>query len=63
MPEEPPAYSPTTIEKVFELLDKKLVTVGIPGTLSVVGITKVRENRWTPHSALSTGTLNISTKQ
>ena len=41
--EAPAAYSPTTIEKVFELLDNKLVTFGIPGALSVVGITKVRE--------------------
>ncbi|MBW4695887.1 MAG: hypothetical protein KME27_29590 [Lyngbya sp. HA4199-MV5] len=46
-PEEPSAYSPTTIEKVFELLDKKLVTFGIPGALSFVGITKARENQWT----------------
>jgi predicted NACHT family NTPase len=35
------------IEKVFELLDNKLVTLGIPGALSWVGITKARENQWT----------------
>ena len=47
MTEEPSAYSPTTIEKVFESLDNKLVTLGIPGALSFVGITKARENQWT----------------
>lgn len=46
MPEDPPKYSPTTIEKAFELLDNKLVTFGIPGALSFVGITKARENQW-----------------
>ncbi|MBW4471706.1 MAG: hypothetical protein KME45_15040 [Stenomitos rutilans HA7619-LM2] len=46
-PEEPYAYSPTTIEKVFELLDNKLVSFGVPGALSFVGITKARENQWT----------------
>lgn len=29
MSEEPPPYEPTTIEKVFELLDKKLMTLGV----------------------------------
>jgi len=47
MSEEASAYSSTTIEKVFELLDNKLVTFGIPGALSFVGITKARENHWT----------------
>ncbi len=45
--EEASAYSPTTIEKVFELLDNKLVTFGILGALSFVGVTKARENHWT----------------
>ncbi|MDX2215359.1 MAG: GUN4 domain-containing protein [Oculatellaceae cyanobacterium bins.114] len=40
-------YSPTSIEKVFELLDNKLITFGIPGALSFVGITKARDNQWT----------------
>lgn len=44
-PEEPSAYSPTTIEKVFELLDNKLITFGIPGALSFVGITKASGHR------------------
>ena len=39
-------YDPTTLEKVFELLDNKLVSLGIPGALSFVGITKARENQW-----------------
>jgi len=47
MPEDPSKYSPTNFEKFFELLDKKLVTVGVPATLSVVGINKARENQWT----------------
>jgi hypothetical protein len=37
---------PTTTEQVFELLDKRLITFGVPGALSFVGITKARENRW-----------------
>jgi hypothetical protein len=45
--EEVSAYSPTTIEKVFELLDQKLVTFGIPGALGFVGITKARDSHWT----------------
>ncbi len=39
--EESSAYLPTTIEKVFELLDSKLVTFGVPGALSAVGVNKV----------------------
>ncbi|OUC13231.1 MAG: hypothetical protein B0A82_18235 [Alkalinema sp. CACIAM 70d] len=47
MPEEESSkYSPTTIEKVFELLDTKLVTFGVPGALSFVGITKAKEGQW-----------------
>ncbi|MBW4522299.1 MAG: NACHT domain-containing protein [Scytolyngbya sp. HA4215-MV1] len=43
MPDETPPYLPTTITKVFELLDNKLVTFGIPGALSFVGITRVQQ--------------------
>jgi predicted NACHT family NTPase len=39
-------YEPTNLEKVFELLDNKLVTLGVPGALSFVGITKIRESLW-----------------
>lgn len=42
----PPDYTPTNIEKVFELLDTKLVTLGVPGALSFVGITNVRAGQW-----------------
>lgn len=31
-------YEPTNLEKVFELLDNKLVSLGIPGALNFVGI-------------------------
>ena len=41
MPEKSPDHLPTTLEKIFELLDKKLVTLGAPGALSAVGINKV----------------------
>lgn len=47
MTDELSPYSPTTIEKVFELLDNKLVTLGIPGALSFVGITKATEGQYT----------------
>jgi len=47
MSEESPKYLPTNIEKVFELLDNKLVTFGVPGALSFVGITKIQANQWT----------------
>lgn len=46
MSQEPPSYEPTTIETVFELLDKKLVSFGVPGALSFVGITKAQESQW-----------------
>ncbi|MGB3492856.1 MAG: hypothetical protein WBA57_09015 [Elainellaceae cyanobacterium] len=46
MSPQPPDYTPTNLEKFFELLDKKLVTLGIPGALSVVGINKVRESEF-----------------
>ena len=46
MPEDPLPYSPTTIEKISESLDHKLVTFGLPGALSFVGITKARESQW-----------------
>jgi hypothetical protein len=38
-------YTPTNIEKVFELLDNKLVSLGIPGALSFVGITQARQGQ------------------
>jgi predicted NACHT family NTPase len=45
-------YEPTNLEKVFELLDKKLVTLGVPGALSFVGIDILRKdwNNW-PNAA------------
>jgi|GEM_PF-5999720 len=46
MSESSPPYVPTTIAKVFELLDNKLVSLGIPGALALVGITKARESQW-----------------
>lgn len=45
MAEEPSNYTPTTIEKVFELLDTKLVSLGIPTALSAVGINYVRSQQ------------------
>lgn len=42
----PPDYTPTNIEKVFELLDTKLVSLGVPGALSFVGITNARAGQW-----------------
>ncbi|MGB3308192.1 MAG: GUN4 domain-containing protein [Nodosilinea sp.] len=42
----PPDYTPTTLETVFELLDKKLVSLGVPGGLSFVGIANVRTGQW-----------------
>ncbi|MGG6295915.1 GUN4 domain-containing protein [Leptolyngbya sp. AN02str] len=47
MPDEPSNLVPTTLEKVFELLDSKLVTFGVPGALSAVGIAKVTRSEWT----------------
>ncbi|PSB23792.1 GUN4 domain-containing protein [Stenomitos frigidus] len=59
MSEESSAYSPTTIEKVFELLDNKLVTFGIPGALSFVGVTKARESHWTEASLFFAGAAGV----
>jgi predicted NACHT family NTPase len=59
MPEEPSPYSPTTIEKVFELLDNKLITFGIPGALSFVGITKAREGAWTEATWCFVGAVGV----
>ncbi len=47
MASEPPKYTPTSIEKVFELLDDKLVSLGISGALGAVGINHIREGKWT----------------
>jgi hypothetical protein len=46
MADPPPDYTPTTIEKVFERLDNNLVTLGVPGALSAVGINNVRADQW-----------------
>lgn len=42
----PPNHTPTTLEKVFELLDQKLITLGVPGGLSAVGINNIRTGQW-----------------
>ncbi|MBW4652369.1 MAG: GUN4 domain-containing protein [Kaiparowitsia implicata GSE-PSE-MK54-09C] len=42
----PPDSTPTTIETVFDLLDKKLVSLGVPGALSAVGIANVHARQW-----------------
>jgi hypothetical protein len=55
----PSGYSPTTIEKVSELLDNKLVTFGIPGTLSFVGLTKAKEGQWTEAGQYFAGAVGI----
>ncbi|MEO0375519.1 MAG: GUN4 domain-containing protein [Cyanobacteria bacterium P01_A01_bin.17] len=47
MSSEPPDYTPTNLDKVFELLDKKLFTLGVPGALSFVGINKMRDSEFT----------------
>lgn len=39
-------YEPTTLEKIFELLDTRLVTLGVPGSLSFIGITRAQEGAW-----------------
>ncbi|MGF1566737.1 MAG: GUN4 domain-containing protein [Nodosilinea sp.] len=46
MAEAPPDYIPTSIEKVFEILDTKLVSLGVPGGLSFLGITAVHKGEW-----------------
>ena len=52
-------YKPTTLEKVFELLDTRLVTLGVPGALSFVGITKIRENLWREASLCFAGAAGV----
>ena len=59
MPEDSPSYVPTNIEKVFELLDNKLVTFGVPGALSFVGISKARESQWTDAAWCFVGAASI----
>ncbi|MEM9005949.1 MAG: GUN4 domain-containing protein [Cyanobacteria bacterium P01_F01_bin.86] len=54
-----PEYEPTTLEKVFELLDTRLVTFGVPGALSFVGITKIRENLWREASLCFAGAAGV----
>ncbi|MEO0538789.1 MAG: GUN4 domain-containing protein [Cyanobacteria bacterium P01_A01_bin.123] len=46
MAEEPPTHTPTTVEKVFELLDQRLVLLGLPGAISAVGVNAVRVGDW-----------------
>jgi hypothetical protein len=46
MADEQPNYTPTSIEKFFELLDNKLVSLGIPATLSAIGVNSVRTGQW-----------------
>jgi len=42
----PPNPTPTKLEKVFELLDQKLITLGVSGGLSAVGINNIRTGQW-----------------
>jgi hypothetical protein len=46
MPKDPSKES-AALEKFFELLDSKLVSFGLPGALSSVGIHKASKNQWT----------------
>ena len=46
MADEQPNYTPTTIEKVFELLDTKLVSLGVPTALGAAGINSIRTGNW-----------------
>ena len=59
MPEEPPAYTPTTIETVFELLDKKLVSLGVPTAISAVGVNAVRTGDWKQASWCFAGAAGV----
>ena len=46
MPEDSQNYQFANIEKFFELLDKKFVSLGIVGALCAVGITKAKDSQW-----------------
>ena len=46
MSDPPPDYTPTNLEKFFELLDNKLVSLGVPAALSAVGINRIRAGDW-----------------
>lgn len=59
MPEEPPKYLPTTIEKFFELLDNKLVTFGLPGVLLSVSVNKLLGNQRTEAAWYLAGAAGI----
>lgn len=59
MSESSPPYVPTTIAKVFELLDNKLVSLGIPGALTFVGITKARESQWSEAVGCFAGAVGV----
>jgi energy-coupling factor transporter ATP-binding protein EcfA2 len=39
-------YLPTTVEKVFEALDKRVISLGVPGLFGSLGIAKAGENKW-----------------
>ncbi len=45
MPDEE-KYLPTTVEKVFEALDKRVISLGVPGLFGSLGIAKAGENKW-----------------
>lgn len=47
MSEDSQNHQFTDIERFFELLDKKFVSLGIVGALCAVGITKAKETQWT----------------
>lgn len=42
----PPSYTPTTFEKFFELLDHRLISLGLPTTLVAVGVNSARLGQW-----------------
>jgi len=47
MPENSQNYQFANIEKIFELLDKKFVSLGIVGMLCAFGLNKVKDSQWT----------------
>jgi predicted NACHT family NTPase len=58
MPEEN-KYIPTSIEKVFELLDTKLVSLGLPGALAAVGTNHALALKWKEAGFCFGGALSI----
>jgi hypothetical protein len=53
------SYVPTNIEKIFESLDQRLVTLGIPGMLAAVGATKAKEGKWTEVGLCFAGAVGV----